>query len=422
LTSLTSGATEFNVGAPPEIFKINQSADNFENTHSIIPETEKYTSGQDHILLDRKKNRLLVFTLDQTLISVDLKDNTIKMLGHTPGMGGGAKFDPNNPNKVFFCATKEEGKVYPPTIETGLYEVDLSNDRPRFRLILSRVLKDKPDLEKNGTVYSIKDAPQISLSDLDKSNDTRPFGVCDDIAISKDGQRIYIAEPYDTQDGGFGDEFNGKTNQEEILMAKQNGKLWMLDRNSEKLFLLGTGFAFLDGILIEKYDSYGRETSLLFTELSRYRLLRLNISDSSAELEKVFENLPGMPNALEVDDLGRIYMAFNKMRSFSLDLSINFPIFKRAFQKFLLKAPQFLKPIPKETGIVTLEIQPDDTYKPVYYTVHNGSLITSISNVVPDFKNDKLYFAIFDRRYPGIHAISIPEKLKIKQNNETQLH
>ena len=412
--SLIARASDFNVGKVPDSIKRIRADGDFGKNLKYLAGTEKDLRGQDHILLDAAQGRLIVFGMDQKIYKVDLATHTTQFLAYSPGVAGGAKIDPLNPQKIIFCSSQEDGVLYPPTIQTGIYELDLSAQPAVVTPKILRVLKDTIlNSKTEGVIYSKNQAPKISISKL--ATDlaaTRPFGICDDLTISSDGQRVYIAEPYGTQGGGFGDEFTGKTNQEEILKAKQNGKIWLWNRTQNSLSLIGTHLAFVDGIaLVPNAAAAADVDTLLFTELSRYRLLRSEIGDNQTDTKVVLQNLPGMPNALEVDQQGRVFMAFNKIRSFSLDLITNFPIFKKFVQSVVLKLPQALKPVPRETGFLILSPNSEKGYDPLYYTVHDGSLLTSITNVVPDFQRRRLYLAVYDRRYPGLYMVPMPDVL-----------
>lgn len=400
---------------PVEIIDAKDSADYIKNSVSTLGDTALYIHGQDHTLLDQKNRNLYVFGMDHKIYAVDLETNKTHFVAITPVMPGGAQFNPADPSKIIFCATRLEGHRYHSEAETGVYELDLAKSPAQVHLLLARVFKDQYSGRGEGVYYPPAKAPTISLDDLAKPENEkirRKFGICDDVTVSKDGQRIYIAEPYQTSGGGFGDETSGHMNQREILMSSQNGKLWMFDRKNSKISLLATNFSFVDGIALEQFDSAGRETSILFTELAKYRLIRLNLRAESSEFQVLYKDLPGMPNSLTIDPNGRIFMAFNKMRTKILDILYNNPLFTNFFKEVALSLPSWLKPVPKETGFLVLSPNSKNTYDPYYYTVHDGSIFTSLISLSPDFQNNKIYLSIFDTRFRGIFQIPMPEKLK----------
>lgn len=407
-------ASNFEVGNPSNDFVTRKTQDDFiKKNIELLADTAEYIRGKDHTLFDKKHNRLIVFGMDHKIYSVDLNNNKTSIVAEVPVMPGGGRFVSGN-NKVIFCATREQNIQYTDSAQTGIYELDMSTNPAQVTPLLTWVFKDGPNPDSDGETFSLESAPKEDVARLnEKNSNARRMGICDDAAISDDGKRIYFVEPYETPGGGFGDEITGELNRIEILMATQHGKLWMFDRERNTLSLLATNFAFVDGIMLERKDSNGMEESLLFTELSRYKLIRLHLKGKIGKYEVLFKDLPGMPNAIESDEFGNIYMAFNKMRTPVLNKLYNLkPLWLRNFvKKFSLMLPNKLKPIPKESGFAVFASDCKGSYTPIYYTVHDGSIVTSIIALAPDRVRNKLYMSIFDRRFSGVYQIPIPEKV-----------
>ncbi|MBC7457101.1 MAG: hypothetical protein H7235_02400 [Bdellovibrionaceae bacterium] len=397
-------ADDFKVADAPKSITSIMSSDIIKLGAQIIGDSADYVRGEDHTLLDKVNNRLIVFGMNHRIFSIDLTTGKTYLLAQTPVMPGGAQFDPQDPSKILFCGTKEEGRPYPAGIKTGVYQLDMSVYPAQVKLLLGKVFVDRVPKGNDGIAYSIDRSPRMTLSSLSETNpQARDFGICDDVAVSADGQRIYIAEPYSTAGGGFGDEKSAKVNQREILMASQNGKLWMFDRKNEVVHLMGTRFAFVDGIAIENLNPNQQEESILVTELARYKLHRFNLKDGG--FETLFENMPGMPNSMAIDENGYVYMALNKMRTGLFNFLINS---NSLIKEIILAVPSSLKPIPKETGFLIFK-PVGKKLVPAYYTVHDGSKMMSVISLTPNLATQEIYLSIFDPSYKGVYKIPMPK-------------
>lgn len=131
--------------------------------------------------------------MDHTIYMIDLKSEKTYFIAKTPVMPGGAAFNPADNSKIIFCATKLQDHQYSYPAETGVYELELSTNPAQVNLHLSEVFKDKYSGAGEGVVYNLSTAPTINTQVLAQPKYEpirRKFGICDDVAISKDGQRI----------------------------------------------------------------------------------------------------------------------------------------------------------------------------------------------------------------------------------------
>ncbi|TGJ99511.1 SMP-30/gluconolaconase/LRE-like region [Leptospira semungkisensis] len=350
--------------------------------------------GHDDVIFDEKNKIAYASGMDGWIWKLDWADGKAIQWVRPPVNPAGMRFSDAKKDKILVCASRLGGESYEEKDRVGLYEVEIGTKKVE-PLVLDVPKTEKEEFEK---VYSSSERKSVSLKDLNPSN-ARPISLCNDIAVSDDGDRIYITEPFERENAAMG---SGAV--PEAIGLFPHGKLWMYDRKKETITLVLTGFTFVDGILLEEAPK-GGEVSVVFTETSKFRILRAFINGSDqGRSEVLFENLPGLADGLDRDTEGRIWVGIIKRRSGLINFVHRNPWLK----SFLLSLPQKILPISKRTGFLVLDPQGK---KALYYSMHDGSKITDISVAVP-FEG-RVYFPTFDLHARGLYSLPI-EDLKIK--------
>jgi len=111
----------------------------------------------------------------------------------------------------------------------------------------------------------------------------------------------------------------------EFLEGRANGRVLMYDPHSRRVNTVVEQAYFPSGIAIANNGQ-----ALLFVEVSRHRLIRYWIAGERRGSREVFEaNLPGVPDDVYVDELGRIWVSLVSPRDQLLDRWIQpYPLVK----------------------------------------------------------------------------------------------
>ncbi|MGH8458987.1 MAG: SMP-30/gluconolactonase/LRE family protein, partial [Nevskiales bacterium] len=158
-------------------------------------------------------------------------------------------------------------------------------------------------------------------------------------------------------------------------------------------------YTFIDGVLLEAGGD-GREQSVLVTETVKFRILRLHLNGERAARDEVlWESLPGLPDGIDRDPQGRIWVGLVKTRSRVATWAHQHPWIKG----LLLRLPHALLPVPPQTGLMALS---PDASRVLFYSIHDGSRINDISVVTPG--SDVLFPANFDLAQRGFHRLAYP--------------
>ncbi|PJZ75335.1 SMP-30/gluconolactonase/LRE family protein [Leptospira neocaledonica] len=351
--------------------------------------------GHDDLIFDRSKEVGYASGMDGWIWRLNFLTGKAEQWVKPPVNPAGMQYGDQNKDKILVCASRLGGEVYEEKNRVGLYEVDIKSKK------IDQIILNLPKLEKEEfeKVYSFSEMPTFSLQDLNSSN-SRPFSLCNDLAVSGDGNRIYITEPFERTDAAMG---SGAV--PEAIGLYPHGKLWMMDRKKNTVSLVLSGFTFVDGILIES-SSDGKEKSVVFTETTKFRIIRAFLTgEKQGSSEVLFENLPGLADGLERDENGRIWTGIIKRRSGLVNFVHKNPWLK----KVILSLPQKILPISHNTGILVID---PSAKKPLYYSMHDGSKIKDISVSVPF--EDRVYFPSFDKTSRGLYSLPV-SSLKIKE-------
>lgn len=356
--------------------------------------------AQDEILLQEDIGRAFVASIDGWIWKVDLTNNKAEPFIKTPLLPGGMVFHPKNNDIIFMCLSR--GKQHDTNLVDGpgIYELTISTKQ--LRKIGTRVpLFDKtkePLKNQIGIFYPKNKETKIPISQLNDTN-SRNVEKADDLAISNDGERIYFTEPYDHPNSILGVSSQSK---HEVLTLGRNGHLWKYDLKDNTASLVAHQYTYLDGILLE-YSQGERESSILLNELSKSRLIRLHLTgDKEGKDEIVIEGIPGFPDGMDRDSSGRIWIAIPVVRSKLITWLHKHPFWKR----LVLYIPESLQPVSKKTGILALSPNGE---KPIYYSLHDGSLFSYIIVVVPG--KEKLYLAVYQDGFKGFVTLPYPSNI-----------
>jgi sugar lactone lactonase YvrE len=348
----------------------------------------------DEVLLNGAETIAYVTTIDGWFWKVDLVSGTAEPFVDTPLMPAGARFAPDDSQLIYFCASRLYGQEYPATDRVGLYKLDIGTKK------ITPIVLDLPISPETGgepIVYSVESRPSLSTN-MKLENTSRPLEFCNDLDISADGRRLYFTEPFSYGVPSMG---GGGTFREALALA-HNGRVWRHDLDTGETSLVAQNLIFPDGILVEE-NTKGREQSLLITETVNFRLLRLYMEgDRAGEIEPAIENLPGMPDGMDRDSMGRIWIGLLKQRSATIDKIHKNPWIKH----ILLRLPVGLMPVSSETSVLGLS---KDGKTPIFYTLHDGSFTTDISAVIPGKKG--LYLATVGLESKGLYSIPYPDNL-----------
>jgi len=377
---------KYELGDVPEgITEVESKTDPFQTGLQV---EMKELPGHDDLIFDGDLQIAYASGMDGWIWKLNFKTGLAEQWIKPSVNPAGMSYSNAKKDKILFCASKLGGESYDEKNRVGLYEVDIKTKTIQ-PLVLDLPKIDKQEFEK---VYSLKERPTFGRSGLNPSN-SRPFSLCNDLAVSKDGKRIYLTEPFERDDAAMG---SGAV--PEAIGLYPHGKLWLYDREKDSISLVLNGFTFVDGILLEK-NSSGTEESVLITETTKFRILRANISGKKQGTSEIlFESLPGLADGLERDEKGRIWVGIIKPRSGLINFVHRNPWIK----SLLLSLPQKLLPIAKKTGILVLDSKGE---KALYYVMHDGTKIRDISVAVPN--GGRAYFPVFDKTSKGLYSLPV---------------
>jgi sugar lactone lactonase YvrE len=372
---------------PDQILKIESKDDPFVTGLKV---EMKDLPGHDDLIFNQKEGVGYASGMDGWIWKLDLRTGHAAQWVRPPVNPAGMQFSNQGKDRILVCASKLGGETYDTKDRVGLYEVEISTQKVT-PLVLDLPKTKGIAYEK---VYTPKERIFHSMNDLDNSN-SRPFSLCNDLAISRDGNRIYMTEPFEREDAAMG---SGAV--PEAIGLYPHGKLWMYDRKKNAIVLLLNGFTFVDGILLEENLETGEE-SVIFSETTKFRILRAKlIGKNEGSSEILFENLPGLADGLEKDEFGRIWVGIIKPRSKLINFVHRHPWLK----PLLLSLPHKILPIAKKTGIMVLDGKGENA---IYYLMHDGSKIRDISVAVPF--DGRVYFPSFEKSSRGLYSIGISD-------------
>jgi sugar lactone lactonase YvrE len=191
-------------------------------------------------------------------------------------------------------------------------------------------------------------APDRKITPLSQQVNGDPIRYADAVVVAKNG-KVYFSDA-STRFGAkqWGGTFEASLL--DILEQSSSGRVLEYDPKTKATRILAKGLAFANGVALSS-----DEQSLFVAETGKYRVWRiavdakdLDVSSTSAQAIKVFENLPGYPDNLMRGLNGKIWMGLVKPRNPTVDDFANKPFMRQ----LTLRLPRSLWPVPKAYGHV----------------------------------------------------------------------
>lgn len=381
------------IGAVPHALR---QADRGDVLASGMVSLAREVPGHDEILPLPGTDAVLVSGRDEWIWKVDATQNTAEKFALSPVSPTGARMVPGHPDQAYYCMARLDHNRYEHS--PGLYVLDLNSRQ--FREVVTRVpvtghLRDDGLEQPNAAVPDrvmvhpdpLKEATIAQL----QGDGSRPLQFCNDLDVSKDGRYVYITEPFSHPKAS-----SGLGAMPEGITLARNGRVWRYDTQTRSIGLVVENIVFADGILVE-HDAHGAITGLLITETVNFRIGRANLAGPQrGSYDVLWDDLPGLPDGLDRDEAGRVWVALIKDRTPLMTWMHAHPWIKPA----LLRIPAQRLPPAKATGIIALS---PDASRVLAYSRHATSKILDISVVVPD--GDRLWLPSFSKHNTGIHYV-----------------
>jgi sugar lactone lactonase YvrE len=354
--------------------------------------------GYDDVVLQEDLGRAFVTARDGWIWRVDLESGEAEPFVDVPLMASGAHVMPGDPKTLCFCASHLYGATYPEDEQAGLYRLDVETKEIEPVVLRTPIPPDVPQPAQGneGTVYTADTEQVLAVASMNDGN-SRPIAFCNDFDISADGQRFYFSEPFAYEGASMGGGATG-----EAITLGLNGRLWKYDAEKDEVALAAHGYNFVDGVLLEN-GAGGREQSVLITETTKFRIMRLRLAGERAGRDEiVWEALPSMPDGLDRDRDGRIWVGMIKQRTGFITTVHANPWLK----PLLLRLPLEMLPVPTVTGVLALS---PDASSALWYAEHPATRVQDIAVVVPG--ESHVYLANFSDERPGLHRMAYPSGL-----------
>ena len=198
---------------------------------------------------------------------------------------------------------------------------------------------------------------------------------------------------------------------DEAIALAGNGRLYRYDLDSGATRLIAEGFHFINGALYDPHPGAERETSIVVTQTSLFRVTRFFLTGPKAgSAETVIDGLPGTPDGMDRDGADRIWLAMfverTRLLTWVHEHAWIKPLVMRVPTRLLLSQPQ-------RTGVVVLS---PDGRRPLYAAFYEGDTLFSIASAVPSATG--IYLANValddsDRGSMGIQRLKWPRELPL---------
>jgi len=210
------------------------------------------------------------------------------------------------------------------------------------------------------------------------------FGCLNDLDVGADGT-IYFTEA--------SNKFPMSQFTNDLLEHQPNGRLLTLDPLGQKPRTLLRDIYFANGVAVSPDQSF-----VLVAETGKYRVRRVWLKGPKLGQDDIFiDNLPGFPDGISSNDVGRFWLALAAPRQALFDCLLPRPFLR----KVVARLPKFLQPAPKRYSFVLAL----DQSGRVIENLQNGSsdCYAEISNVVEH--NNTLYFGSIGEDTVGRFAL-----------------
>ncbi|RLB49749.1 MAG: hypothetical protein DRH23_05910 [Deltaproteobacteria bacterium] len=370
------------VEAPPEALGLA-----LEHVDSDVP-------GHDDLLLYEEDGVAFVSGMYGWIWRVPLGGGG-ERFADVPLMPSGLRAAPDDHDVIYFCVSRLHGEDHPDDERVGLYRLTISTREVTPVVTDVPMTPAIPELHHKVFADTNEEVPTVMQAAIDRAN-SRPLAFCNDLDVSLDGKRIYFTEPIAYEGASMGGGAVG-----EAITLGENGRLWRHDLATGETRLIAEGFHFIDGILIDPHPVDTREQSVLVTQTPGFAVTRFFFGGARAgTAEAVWTALPGMPDGMDRDAQGRIWIGLYRKRSNFLTWAHNNPWIK----PLMLRLPLELLPVPKETGLLALS---PDGATPLYYAIYEGPKLGDAAVGIPG--SEHLYIANFDRQHRGLIRMSYPD-------------
>jgi sugar lactone lactonase YvrE len=169
-----------------------------------------------------------------------------------------------------------------------------------------------------------------------------PFGFANDLAITKDGSKVYFTDA--------SSKFHFGQSTKDIVEHAGHGRFLVYDFKTGKTDALLKGLQFANGVALGPNEAFA-----LVNETGSYRILRYWLKGDKAGSSDVFaENLPGFPDNITFNSYGRFWVALYAPRTPIADLLAPYP----SLRKSLMRALRFL-PLPIKRQAFALAFDPE---------------------------------------------------------------
>lgn len=195
---------------------------------------------------------------------------------------------------------------------------------------------------------------------LSTTADSVPFHFTDDLAVTKDGSRVYFTDA--SSKFGYG------RSTEDIVEHAGNGRFLVYDFNTGKTNVLLKGMQFSNGVAIGP-----DETFVLVNETGSYSIVRYWLKGDKAGTSDVFaDNLPGFPDNITFNGNDRFWVALYAPRTPIVDGLAPYPYARKMVMRALKYLPPPVKPqayalafAPDGKLLANLQYDGKDAYFPI---------------------------------------------------------
>ena len=208
-----------------------------------------------------------------------------------------------------------------------------------------------------------------------------PFGFTDDLAAAADG-RIYFSDA--------SSRWHQPDYMMDLLEGHPYGRLLVYDPQTRQTHTLLRGLYFANGVAMTPDDA-----AVLVVESFRYRIRRYWLKGAAAGTTDIFaDNLPGIPDNIDVDARGHVWVALPTPRRFDIDAMMA----SRWLRERTALLPLWLRPGPSHVGLLA-ELDAQGHLLHLHRDA-DGEHLRMITSVLPD--HDRLIIGSLENDRVGV--------------------